>query len=124
MNILRARKLGLAMVAKEVDPDFVFVDGNFTLDGMNVPQMAVVRADALISVVAAASVVAKVVRDRIMCSDLSPQFPQYRFEQHKGYPTKLHKQLLAVHGPCEQHRVSYRPVRESIPKSLDRSTEQ
>ncbi len=114
MNILRARKHGLAVVAGQTPADFLFVDGNFILDGLEMPQKAVVHGDALVSVVAAASVVAKVVRDRLMTDELAGRFPLYRFEQHKGYATKLHKQLLSEHGPCEEHRTSYRPVRESM----------
>lgn len=118
VNILEARRAGLAAAVASLSatPEWLFVDGDFTLPDAPVAlarQRAVVRGDASISVVAAASIVAKEVRDAIMRGELADSFPQFEFERHKGYATARHRQLLRELGPCAEHRFSYRPVREA-----------
>ena len=73
---------------------------------------AIIAGDSKIYSIAAASIVAKVTRDRIM-RELHEKFPAYGFDQHKGYPSPAHRATLAQLGPCEEHRMSYRPVREA-----------
>lgn len=118
MNILEARKKGLALAvdALEPPPHFVFVDGNFTLAQSSVQQAhqrALIGADATVSVVAAAGIIAKCTRDAIVMSELHSRFPAYAFDRHKGYATKLHIEALKRLGPTDEHRFSYRPVREA-----------
>jgi ribonuclease HII len=110
-NIRRAT-LGAMLHAVErlpVTPGVVLVDGNDRVPGLALPQYAVVDGDAKCLSIAAASIVAKVVRDRIM-ERLDRVWPQYGFARHKGYGTPEHLQALREHGPCALHRMSYAPV--------------
>lgn len=111
INILQAtlRAMGQALQALPVAPDLALIDGNRSPPS-SIPSVTLVQGDALCPAIAAASVLAKVSRDRIMC-DLALRFPIYGFDQHKGYPTQAHRQALAEHGPCEVHRHSFAPVR-------------
>jgi len=88
--------------------DLVIVDGTF-VPSLDLPRKALVRADALIPEVSAASILAKVARDQFMM-EADEQYPQYGFAQHKGYPTKQHRKALAVFGPCPLHRLTFRGV--------------
>lgn len=114
MNILEATRLAMsrAIQALPCRPDYLLLDA-LELPTVSLPQRAVVKGDALSVSIAAASVVAKVTRDRLM-SDYHHQFPQYNFLAHKGYGTAEHLRMLAVHGPCAIHRRSFRPVGELI----------
>jgi ribonuclease HII len=94
-----------ALAGLSVRPDYVLTDG-FPIDGLGVPGLAVWKGDQVAACVAAASVIAKVTRDRIMC-ELSETFPQYGFEEHKGYATPEHSAALVEHGACPEHRFSY-----------------
>ncbi|MEL4357129.1 MULTISPECIES: ribonuclease HII [unclassified Luteococcus] len=87
---------------------YVLTDG-FPVDGLGIPGLAVWKGDRVAACVAAASVVAKVTRDRIM-TDYAETYPDYAFEVHKGYTTKLHQERLAQHGPCEIHRLRFANV--------------
>jgi len=91
--------------------DFVLVDGPRLPPSLTVPARAVVRGDGRCASIAAASILAKVARDRLML-EIHAQFPHYGFAQHKGYATKAHLAALAKYGPCPAHRRSFRPVRE------------
>jgi len=91
----------------------VLVDGKTKIDGLNLPQMAIVKGDRKVFAIACASIIAKVTRDRLMIR-LAKRYPQYGLEKHKGYPTKLHKAMLAQHGICKIHRKSFRPVAELL----------
>jgi ribonuclease HII len=109
-NIRRATlgAMAKAVALLRVRPDVVLVDGVDTVPGVACPQHAVIDGDARMLSIAAASVVAKVVRDRIMCR-LDRVWPNYGFAQHKGYGTPEHLMALEVHGPCPLHRLSFRP---------------
>ncbi len=108
MNILKATLWAMKACVEglEICPDLVVVDGNQVIPGLNLKQKAVPKADSLVPAVAAASVVAKVLRDRIM-QTLALRFPRYGFEIHKGYPTAAHREALKKLGPCEIHRISF-----------------
>ena len=110
LNILRASLLAMhrAVDALSVKPEFVYVDGN-RCPPWNYPSSAVVKGDSRIACIAAASILAKVTRDREMVM-LEQQFPGYGFAVHKGYPTRAHLAALAALGPCSRHRRSFRPV--------------
>jgi len=105
MEAMRRAVLDLA-----VAPDVLLVDGNRTIPEAPWPQVALVRGDARSLSVAAASVVAKVTRDRMM-EALHAEFPEYGWAGHKGYPTAAHYAALAAHGPSPHHRRSFRLVR-------------
>jgi ribonuclease HII len=113
MNIRRAslEAMRRAVLRLGVAPDLVLVDGLDPVPGLGCAQRAVVDADATLLSVAAASVIAKVVRDRIM-ERLDRVWPDYGFAQHKGYGTPEHLAALERHGPCPLHRFSYAPVAE------------
>lgn len=96
-------------------PDYVLTDG-FRVDGLDVPSLAVWKGDQVAACVAAASVIAKVTRDRIM-HDLHDAWPAYGFADHKGYSTPEHAAALAVHGPCPEHRFSYANVAAVVGRS-------
>lgn len=89
-------------------PDLLLIDGTATLP-MQIAQRTIVRGDALCASIAAASVLAKVTRDRLMI-DYAKQYPAYGFERHKGYPTREHYDRLQRYGPCPIHRYSFRGV--------------
>jgi ribonuclease HII len=110
-NILQASLLAMrrAVLALPILPQRVLVDGKHAIPNLPLPQQAVVGGDALEESIAAASILAKVTRDRIMC-ELDRQYPQYGFAQHKGYPTPLHLQRLQMYGACPAHRRTYAPV--------------
>jgi ribonuclease HII len=89
-------------------PGYVLTDG-FPVRGLGVPALAMWKGDQVAACVAAASIVAKVTRDRIM-TGLAESYPAYGFEQHKGYSTRRHMRALAEHGPCAEHRASFANV--------------
>ena len=89
----------------EPKPDFALIDGNITR-GFTLPVKAVVHGDAISPSIAAASILAKVTRDRI-CMELDAKYPQYGIAKHKGYGTKVHMDALRKHGPCEIYRTKF-----------------
>jgi len=93
-------------------PNYVLVDGPRLPRQLSLPAQAVVRGDQKSCSIAAASIIAKVVRDRIML-EMHEQYPDYGFARHKGYGTKVHLQALVKHGPCPCHRRSFAPLRET-----------
>ena len=109
-NILRAthRAMGRAAEALSRPPDFCLIDG-LDVPGFPLPSQGVVKGDGISLSIAAASIIAKVSRDRRMRS-LGEEFPEYGFEKHKGYGTKVHMAALEQHGPCREHRRSFAPV--------------
>lgn len=112
LNILEATRLAMkrAVVGLSPAPEYLLLDA-IVLPGMTCPQRPIIKGDALSVSIAAASVIAKVSRDRVM-REAHRTYPQYRFDVHKGYPTPDHLRLLAQHGPCAIHRRSFRPVSE------------
>ncbi|MER7280921.1 ribonuclease HII [Dactylosporangium sp. NPDC000244] len=97
-----------ALASLSVRPEYALTDG-FKVDGLGIPGLAVWKGDQVAACVAAASVVAKVTRDRIM-EQLHETYPQYGFDEHKGYATPVHGAALLAHGPCPEHRFSYANV--------------
>jgi ribonuclease HII len=114
MNILEATRLamGRAIQALPAVPDYLLLDA-LELPAIHLPQRAVIKGDTLSVSIAAASIVAKVTRDRLM-GEYHRQYPQYNFQAHKGYGTAEHLRMLAAHGPCAIHRRSFRPVGEAV----------
>lgn len=115
INILRAslRAMTEAVNKLKAEPDVILVDGNQTMPGVRTPQMAVIGGDAACCAISAASILAKVTRDRIM-DHYARLYPLYSFSRHKGYPTPEHLRELRQYGPTPIHRKSFRPVQESI----------
>jgi ribonuclease HII len=109
-NILQATREAMrrALSALQQRPDLALIDGNQKIDS-GIPERTIVRGDARCASIAAASVVAKVTRDRLMMA-YAVEFPGYGFEQHKGYPTRAHYDCLRSLGPCAIHRLSFRGV--------------
>ena len=107
-NILQATMGGMRQAVEELDitPNYVVVDGNRCPTGLSMPCEAMVKGDARSASISAASILAKVTRDRYMC-ELDKQFPQYKMAQHKGYPTKLHYELIAQYGIQPFYRRSF-----------------
>ena len=107
INILNARMLAMDRAIKMLDPaaDFALIDGNRN-QGIELQNEMVVHGDARSASIAAASILAKVSRDRFMV-ELAEQYPQYAFEKHKGYPTKLHYERLRQYGPSPVHRKTF-----------------
>ncbi len=109
MHVANVAALRRALARLEVRPAYVLTDG-FPVDGLGVPGLAVWKGDRVAACIAAASVLAKVTRDRIMCQ-LHDRFPAYDFRTHKGYVTKEHTEALEQHGPCPVHRRRFVNVR-------------
>lgn len=114
LNILQATLLAMrrAVDGLRLKPVKVLVDGN-RLPVLDVRAEAIVQGDALVPAISAASILAKVHRDRL-CAQLHAQYPHYGFDRHKGYGTADHLQALAEHGPSPWHRLSFAPVARSI----------
>jgi ribonuclease HII len=113
MNILRASlwAMSRAVAGLSLRPDFILVDGNMEPPALPCPCETIIGGDGLSVSIAAASIIAKVTRDRLM-ANVGRAFPDYGFEDHKGYSTPGHFEALREHGPCPHHRQSFAPVRE------------
>jgi len=103
-----------AVQGLSVEPAYVLTDG-YAIEGLGVPNLAVWKGDQVVVSISAASVIAKVTRDRIM-REMDLEFPLYGFAGHKGYITAAHTKALNEHGPCEQHRLSFANVAALIHK--------
>ena len=114
VNILQASLLAMkkAVLAMPLQPDFLLVDGNQPIP-MIIPQQTLVKGESKSASVAAASIVAKVVRDELM-DQYHLQYPEYNFQQNRGYPTREHRQAIKIHGPCAIHRQSFKCVKEFV----------
>jgi len=110
INILEATKLAMQKAVKNLKADYLLLDGNFVINSI-VRQKSIIKGDQKVASISAASIIAKVTRDRIM-EKYHKKYPQYEFDKHKGYGTKLHIQMLKKHGPCPIHRKSFSPVSE------------
>lgn len=111
LNILHATMLAMerAVAGLGVVPDVVLIDGNRVPNGLKHCGQAVVKGDSLVAEISAASILAKVARDAEMAA-LHQQYPQYGFDQHKGYPTAAHLAAIKQYGVIAQHRTSFKPV--------------
>jgi ribonuclease HII len=114
LNILQATLLAMrrAVMGLRLPPKLVLVDGN-RLPVLDIRAEAIVKGDDKVPAISAASILAKVTRDR-WCLEYHQQFPQYGFDQHKGYGTADHLAALRLHGPCPQHRRTFRPVTDLL----------
>ncbi len=115
INILQASLLAMqrAVAQLSVVPKTVWVDGNHCPQ-LDMTCYALIKGDSKMPAISAASIIAKVVRDREMLQ-LDAEFPHYGFAQHKGYPTAQHRHALQQYGPCAAHRRSYAPVKRCMP---------
>jgi ribonuclease HII len=116
INILQASLLAMkkAILAMPFQPDFLLVDGNQPIP-IAIPQQSLVKGESKSASIAAASIVAKVVRDELM-EQYHLLYPEYNFQQNRGYPTLEHRQAIKIHGPCTIHRQSFKCVKEFIAK--------
>ncbi len=119
INILQASLQSMRMAVANLKPqaDYLLIDGIFTLAG-EIPQRAIKKGDSLSISIAAASIVAKVTRDRIMVQ-VDELFPEFGFRRHKGYPTKAHREAIARFGCCPIHRRTFKGVREYLALELN-----
>lgn len=108
LNILNAAMLAMkrAVEGLDIEPDMILVDGNKEPDIEDIDCTAIIKGDALSHSIAAASILAKVSRDRLM-NEMAKKYPEYGFDKHKGYGTKLHREKILEHGICEIHRPSF-----------------
>lgn len=115
INILQASFLAMkkALSTLKTKPSIILVDGQLPLPNYSQPQRAVINGDNLIFSIAAASILAKVTRDAMM-EQMHGLYPQYFFNRHKGYGTKLHLDALKLYGPCEIHRKSFGPIKKLL----------
>jgi ribonuclease HII len=109
LHVCNVAGMRRALAGLACRPAYVLTDG-FPVRGLGIPALAMWKGDAVAACVAAASVVAKVTRDRLMC-ELHTRFPAYGFDEHKGYSTRSHMTMLRSHGPCPEHRYSFVNVR-------------
>lgn len=114
MNILRASLDAMRRAAEQLvpAPDFLLIDGNQPVPCAT-KQESLVKGDSRCYTIAAASILAKVHRDRLLVA-LDAQYPAYGFAGHKGYPTRAHREAIAAHGPCPEHRRTFRGVKEFL----------
>ena len=108
INILNATKKGLTKSLEELEikPDLILVDALTKIDTLGIPYRSIIKGDAKSYSIAAASIIAKVTRDRIM-RQWDEIYPEYGFEKHKGYGTKMHIDAIKEYGPCPLHRKSF-----------------
>jgi ribonuclease HII len=111
MHVANVEALRRAVAKLTVPPEYVLTDG-FPVDGLGVPGLAVWKGDRVAACIAAASILAKVTRDRIM-TDLDTEYPAYDFKTHKGYITDVHSAALTENGPCPVHRMRFVNVRRA-----------
>lgn len=116
IGLAAAWKKGVLEAADGLNPDVCLIDGNRRIDIPHSEVITIVKGDQKSYSIAAASIIAKVTRDRIMLK-IHEEFPQYGFDKHVGYGTKLHMDNLAKYGPCKYHRKSYAPIRRLISNS-------
>jgi ribonuclease HII len=114
INILQASLLAMKFAVEDLSdkPNLLLIDGNQRID-TEINQWTIVKGDSLSQSIAAASVLAKVTRDKLM-EQYHEQFPQYAFDKHKGYGTRLHRDLIRKHGPCPIHRRTFKGVSEFV----------
>jgi ribonuclease HII len=113
LNILQATMEGMRRSINQLStmPTLALIDGNRVPHGVEVPMQAIIKGDAKESCIGAASILAKVTRDREMI-EMDSKYPGYGFAKHKGYPTKQHLEAIELLGPCEIHRRSFSPIKQ------------
>ncbi|MFO7751646.1 MAG: ribonuclease HII [Desulfobacteraceae bacterium] len=114
VNILKASLNSMKRSCQNLArrPDYLLIDGRFRID-MDIDQVPLVKGESRSISIAAASIVAKVTRDRMM-AELHEKYPEYGFDRHKGYPTRVHREIILKIGPCPVHRKSFKGVREVL----------
>ena len=112
LGLTQATRLAAEQALSQItcDYDEIIMDGNYNYLSQNPNAKAIIKADNSVAAVSAASIIAKVARDQYM-RDQAKTFPQYGFDKHVGYGTRLHQELLALHGACELHRLSWKPLK-------------
>lgn len=121
VNILEATFLAMkkaigelkAQIKNQADKIIILVDGDKMIPNFSLEQRAIISGDKLVKSISAASIIAKVTRDRMM-SEFDKKYPAYQFAKHKGYGTKIHVEALKAHGPCQIHRKTFAPVRNAM----------
>jgi len=108
-----ARAMSIALSKLRVQPDFLIIDGRMRIRSSNTPQLSIIRGDSKSLSIAAASILAKVTRDRLMV-ELDQEYPRYQFATHKGYCTERHVAALNEFGPCNEHRHTFAPMRQTL----------
>lgn len=121
INILEATKLAIQNCLIEIEksttkPNILLIDGNYKITS-NINQKSIIKGDSKSAAIAAASILAKVARDEYM-QEMDKKYPEYKFSSHKGYGTKLHRELLLKHGPSPIHRKTFRPVSDFFDNQL------
>jgi len=118
LNILKARLLAMKRAIKNLKylPQLALIDGNKIIPQVSIKQECIIKGDEKVLSIACASIIAKVTRDNIL-KNLHKKFPEYRFDKHKGYSTKLHKEKIKEFGLCDEHRKTFGLVREILNRS-------
>jgi ribonuclease HII len=118
-NILKAtfKAMEEAILSLQIKPELVLIDGSLKVPAIKIEQESIIAGDQKSAAIAASSIIAKVTRDRLMV-EFSQKYPQYGFENHKGYGSKEHQTALLNFGPCEIHRKSFLPIKKLI-RNLD-----
>lgn len=119
-NILKASLMAMRRAVEKlsIQPDFLLIDGREKIGQLKIPQRAVIKGDSLSQSIAAASIIAKVARDKMMAT-LHREFPHFDFVHNQGYGTKSHKEALSKFGPCPEHRRSFSPVQKAWAESKE-----
>ncbi len=114
-GIIQATKLAMKTAVYQISPtpDYLLIDGRIRLSFLNIPQQSIIRGDSKSLSIAAASIIAKVTRDRVMV-EMGALYPIYGFAQHKGYGTQMHRDVIGVHGACLIHRQTFAPIRQPL----------
>lgn len=115
MGIISATKLAMQKALSQLNPraQYLLIDGRISLRSTAIPQQSLIRGDSRSLSIAAASILAKVARDRIMIA-MDSDYPQYGFSRHKGYGTVFHRKAIAEFGPIAEHRFSFAPIRSKL----------
>ncbi|GHT56681.1 hypothetical protein AGMMS50233_09030 [Endomicrobiia bacterium] len=115
INILQATFLAMsrAVLKLQIKPELCLIDGNHKIPNLPFKQEAIISGDAKSACIAAASILAKVTRDKIM-KEYAKQYPVYEFEKHKGYGTRQHIESLKQYGPCPIHRITFAPISDIV----------
>lgn len=112
IGILPATRLAMRESLTQLNPpaDYLLIDGRIRLKTIPTPQQSIIRGDGISLSIAAASIIAKVTRDRIMI-ELANSHPTYKFNEHKGYGTQFHRDTIGELGPCDIHRYTFEPIK-------------